>query len=224
MATALESGLHKPLQRRSEETLERIVRATSHLFERKTFNEITVQDIVAAADSSVGSFYARFSDKDALLDYLHERYREQVYAGIARVLDPERLVGQSVEAIVRRVVPVFVRAHREHQGAMRTFHARAAVDAGFRAREEDMNRYISETFAGVLLRQKGAIRHPHPERAIDFAVVSLLGALLQRVFFHGPGRYPMSDEEFGEHLVAGFLAFVQVKPSRGGRRAQRERA
>lgn len=223
MATAFENGLTKPLQRRSEETLDRIVRATSHLLERKTFDEITVQEIVAAAESSVGSFYARFADKDALLDYLHERYRRQVHAGIARVLDPERLAGQSVEAIVRGVVPVFVRAHRDHQGAMRTFHARAAVDAGFRAREEEMNRYISETFARVLLGHS-AIGHPEPQRALDFAVISLLGALLQRVFFHGPGRYSMTDEEFGEHLVAAFLAFLQVKPSPGRRRARRERA
>jgi AcrR family transcriptional regulator len=53
--------------------LERIVRASLEILEEEGLTGLTVQAIVTRAKSSVGSFYARFSGKEDLLDYLEDR-------------------------------------------------------------------------------------------------------------------------------------------------------
>jgi len=184
--------------------------AGARLLEDRSFSAITVSDIVAEAQSSVGSFYARFKDKDAFLAYLHAHYQEQVVEGVDALLDPARIADMDVEALLREVVPVFVQAHAEMQGLMRALHAQAAIDPEFRAREETLNHHIAERFAQALQPHRDSIGHPDPERAIDFAVVSMLGALIQRVFFRGPGALEFDDAQYTEHLVHAFMAHLQL--------------
>src|SRR6185436_3538904 len=72
--TAASAHVQEPLQDRSRRTLEKIGRAVEELLATRSFDEITVGDIVRRARCSVGSFYARFTGKDDLLPYLYERY------------------------------------------------------------------------------------------------------------------------------------------------------
>lgn len=205
-----ERWVSRPQQTRSQLTLERLIKAGARLLEQRSFAAITIGDIVAEAASSVGSFYARFRDKDAFLALLHEHYQQQVVEGIDVLLDPARVADMDIEALLRDVLPVFVAAHRDMAGLMRALHAQSAVDVAFREREEQMNRHIAGRFAAALLPKRARIGHPDPEAAIDFAVVSMLGALIQRVFFRGPGAVDFDDARFTEHLVDAFLAHLRV--------------
>ena len=63
----MSSTFRPPRQQRSAATLDRIVRAAEELFAERGFEGATVDDIVARAGSSKGSFYSRFADKQALL-------------------------------------------------------------------------------------------------------------------------------------------------------------
>ena len=116
------TALRKPLQERSEATLERIVDATIELLETRTFDEITITEIVGRARSSVGSFYARFPDKRALLEYLDERYARQVI-DMAGALEAEAEAPQSsLRAAVRELVSFLVAFHRLEPGLLRTLN------------------------------------------------------------------------------------------------------
>ncbi|MEO2122836.1 MAG: TetR/AcrR family transcriptional regulator, partial [bacterium] len=66
-----------PKQSRSRRTLEHIVQAALEILEEQGYTALTVQSVVDRANSSVGSFYARFSGKEDLLDYLGERVWDQ---------------------------------------------------------------------------------------------------------------------------------------------------
>ena len=59
-----------PQQARSQETLHRILDAAEVLVAEKSFEDASVSEIVRRANSSVGAFYARFEDKDAVLRVL----------------------------------------------------------------------------------------------------------------------------------------------------------
>lgn len=74
--------MHKPLQERSRKTLDRLVLAAEKLLESKNWSDIGIADISTTSQVSVGSFYARFSDKEALLDYLDDRYTEEIQSRI----------------------------------------------------------------------------------------------------------------------------------------------
>jgi AcrR family transcriptional regulator len=73
-------GARPPRQSRAQRTLERIVEATERLLRAKPFEAITIADIVAEAETSTGSFYARFDSKEALLPFVYEIYNAELDA------------------------------------------------------------------------------------------------------------------------------------------------
>jgi AcrR family transcriptional regulator len=72
-------GPKAPRQRRSEETLRRILDGAMGLLARHDLDEIGVDQIAAASGVSVGVIYTRFKSKDDLLAFLlRERQIRQV--------------------------------------------------------------------------------------------------------------------------------------------------
>jgi AcrR family transcriptional regulator len=73
------SGLRRPLptkQDRSRKTRDALIAATWKLLQTHPWQAISINDIVKAADSSVGAFYSRFKDKEALLEALSADWLE----------------------------------------------------------------------------------------------------------------------------------------------------
>ena len=84
--------LNAPKQSRSRQTLERIVQAALEILEGQGYAALTVKAVVERANSSVGSFYARFSGKEDLVDYLgtdgqaYSRSRNRLLGDVAAIL------------------------------------------------------------------------------------------------------------------------------------------
>ena len=68
----------EPLQERSRETADRFAAAAEDLLRDRSFEEISIQDIVRRAGRPTGSFYARFASKEALLPFIYLRYHEDL--------------------------------------------------------------------------------------------------------------------------------------------------
>src|SRR4051812_25812680 len=98
------SWVRTPRQARSKDTLERLLDSALELLEEGSFAEASVQKITARAKSSVGAFYARFSDKDALLQHVHQRYADEAIATADKALLPERFLGVPLADIARTAV------------------------------------------------------------------------------------------------------------------------
>jgi AcrR family transcriptional regulator len=97
--------LREPRQDRSRRTLKRILEAGLYLLEHEGPDALTVTEITKRARTSVGSFYARFNGKDALLRYMGERSLnealemwEQLHEGITADDD---LRASLTEAVIR---------------------------------------------------------------------------------------------------------------------------
>ena len=123
-----------PQQARSRETLDRILDAAEGLVSEKGFEDTTVAEVVQRAESSVGAFYTRFPDKNALLYALYERYLEQAVATADEALAPERWAGADLAEVLDAVVRFLVSIYREQRGLIRTFVLRNHTDPAFRAR------------------------------------------------------------------------------------------
>ena len=132
VATSSVKWAHPRTQARSEETLARILDATESLLMQRRFEDISVGEIVRQSRSSVGAFYARFPDKDALLGCLYERFRKELAALTDAMFDPARWQNESLDAVLATAVPFLVQLHRERQGLLRAFAARACSDERFR--------------------------------------------------------------------------------------------
>lgn len=97
-------GFREPRQSRSRRTLARIAGATEELLAERGVEGVTVQEVIARADASVGAFYARFDSKDDAVAYVRGRFWEESERLWAEFLDPERWRGVAAVPLVAEVI------------------------------------------------------------------------------------------------------------------------
>ncbi|MBP7866211.1 MAG: TetR/AcrR family transcriptional regulator [Acidobacteria bacterium] len=171
-----------PRQTRSERSLQRILDATERILETKDFAEVTVNEIVREARSSVGVFYSRFPDKMALLHVLDERFVAAVEA------DVEEFVRQHREAPLAEAVTELVRfvwrTYTRRKGMQRSLILRVRLSPNdrFQAAGRRLVRCI-DTVCDLLRERRAEIRHPDPACALRLGMTLVVAAVKEMVVF-----------------------------------------
>jgi AcrR family transcriptional regulator len=93
-----------PRQRRSRETVERILDAAARIFDERGYRGTTTNHVAELAGVSIGSLYQYFPNKDALLVALAERHLDAVAASFADRLTALRVGAPPVDEVVRSLV------------------------------------------------------------------------------------------------------------------------
>lgn len=96
-----------------------VYRSLDHLLKTKDFGRITIADLAAHANVAVGSIYARFKDKDALLAGLHLRAAEQMLACLGPLSAPARWMASSDSEMVGGILKTVVRYYRRQSHILR---------------------------------------------------------------------------------------------------------
>ena len=211
-----------PQQARSQQTLTRLLDAAEELAAEKGFDDTTVAEVARRADSSVGAFYARFRDKDALLNAVYQRYLEQAQATADDVLDPERWDGAAVPEILRAVVRFVVSVYRDQGGLIRAFVVRGHSDSDFRERQERYSDYVNARLAKLLLARSAELDTDDPERASAFALTVMFATIESSVLFGElrTGALTFSDDELAAELTRACLNTLGVvAPNSAGPRS-----
>lgn len=168
MSDAPSPHLHPPQQERSRKTLERLVSAARELIAEDGVEAATVSRIVERADSSVGSFYARFDGRDDLLRYLEERVWSEArerWEEAARTQPWEEL---DLEGVLRTVARLLVRVQVEDAGARRALGREGGSPTGGEE-ERRFHALLERDVVRLLLDHDDEIAHPRPEWAARFA-------------------------------------------------------
>lgn len=201
-----------PSQSRGHATQERFAGATEALLRDRPFEEITIQDIVRRARKPIGSFYARFGSKEALLPLLYRRYdarlETRVQEAFARVrwepLDFAGTVGALVDVVLAlfegdrgpiRTLSLFARAHPE------------ALPADLVARR----RRIYEPFVEQLSRHRERITHPDPDGAIRFGLYVVVTLAREKLLFSDAPQsriHPMGRDTLRAELIRALLGYL----------------
>lgn len=175
--------VNAPQQARSQRTMEKILDAAEAILLERGLDAVTIPEVVKAAGSSVGAFYARFPDKRALLETLHQRACEQSLAQAEALLDPARWEGTPVRELVRAGVALAVQVFGSRRNIMNAFAAAFAGDPGFAERRATTALAIGERLAHLMLSRREQIAHPHPRRAVEMALRVVTATLEQRNAF-----------------------------------------
>lgn len=202
-----------PQQARSEQTLRRLLDAAEALIEEKGAADASIPEIVRRAGSSVGGFYARFRDKDALYRALEERFFREIYQRLDEISSPERWQGASLAEIVRPSVQELVTIFRERAALIRCFLVRAANHAatfedGIRFRRE-----VGARFAALAAGRRHEIRHPEPELAVELGVQLAFGLMQQAVVLgevRAGGRV-LGDPELVDEITRNFVSYLDLR-------------
>jgi AcrR family transcriptional regulator len=206
-----------PQQTRSQETLDRILDAAERVLEEKSFTEATLAEIMERAGVTVGAFYRRFPDKDALLHLLDERFFRDMQERAEELLDPEHWQGASVADILTEFARTAVEVYTSKRGVARSVFLRARVDPVIQATGRRVNAQYIERLRALLLdpSRRAEVTHPDPERAIALGFMMFFGALRETTVFGEV--WPDHDQLVGEHLGAEmahlFLAYLGAADS-----------
>jgi len=202
-----------PRQARSMATLERFVDAARRLLEDRSFEAITVTDIVHEADRTVGSFYARFEDKYAVLYVLTERTDERLRSWTQAFCDPARWDDEPASAFVHGWVQAHVASCFARPALYRAFVVAAASDERFRVRRVDAQRWCADRSKAFLRTRTDELRTTDVDRAAD-RCFELIHMTLERQLLFGLSTQtsPMTKEAMIADLTEQCCLLLGVPP------------
>jgi len=114
----MSQAVREPKQERSKETLHRLMEAAEKLMSERPFEKITLQQLVTEAKTTTGRFYARFSDKYAMLAALFEEHMNHVNEKVRKTL--KELPSQEPQERIARIVEVVGAAFQMRPALMRS--------------------------------------------------------------------------------------------------------
>lgn len=205
--------VQQPQQARSRETMNQILDAAAQILETKTFDKLTIAEVVQLAGTSVGAFYGRFKDKEALLQAIDERFFEDFEEAITVLLAPRNWEGKSISYIIESVTRLIVQTYSKNRGVLRSLNLKARLyrDSRFKKREQRAWNELFPQFQNTLLSHQNKISHPNP------ALATRLG--FQQMFFSAreillwePLRedVPYDNEVLIAELSRAYLAYLGV--------------
>lgn len=205
----------KPRQSRSQETMDRICVAAEGLLNTKSFQQISVEEIAAAAGSSVGGFYARFQDKEALFDLLYDRYVAELRETVNEMFDPDRWRGVPLAERIHEFTKFAIAVVRSHRGLFRAMLLRRPLKSDSESSEQDRERHkIIDGIRDLMLDCIDEMTHPDPELATRIGFFSLVASIHEKVLFADSAQsqsFNTTDDVLALELSLAFLSYVGTK-------------
>jgi AcrR family transcriptional regulator len=163
-----EASVRPPKQKRSQESLERVLDASTKLLEEKGFDAFTIQDVSQRADVSVGAIYARFGNKETLLRAVHKHAMDSIgreHESVGAADESATNARDVIVAAVRTVAGIF----RGNEKLLRAFMHLGAVDDEISRRGSENSTDLARQFRATVLAHRDEITHARPETAADVA-------------------------------------------------------
>jgi len=201
--------MNSPRQDRGQQTAERILTATEQLMAKRPFREISVAQIVRKAKASQSSFYARFSDKDALLGFIYERHNASQNEMIDELLALDRWRNVPLAKTIRETFPVIVESYRKSQGLVRAFLDLASSDERFRRTWAETGDYVVVRVKEIVLARPFEVEHPDPSNGIDYMLDFVFANIAYDILTHEIDA-PKMDAKV-EQLIQMMLRFMGIK-------------
>lgn len=180
--------------------------AAEALFAAGGPDALTVEAVIERAGTSAGSFYARFGDRDGLLEALHERFLGRLQ-GLVTGIVLEGLQQPTLAESLAVAVAGSLAVARKHHDSLVFFVLFRAADERLRRQGIAANLGFAQAFRTIVMHHKGEIRHPDPVRAVDVAFRILFAILVQQVMFKPQELTggPMADKTLTRELCRTLL-------------------
>lgn len=210
--------LRPPVQDRSRRTLDALVTATERLLETKAFAEISIQEIVAGAACTSGSFYRRFASKEDLLPFLFEKYDQQHSEHLAALAESGAWAAMSLEELIDGFIAETITAYAGRPNLMRElmFFVRRSPERVPQAaadRRDRLQAVALDLFLRAAARDGQAVS---PSAAL-FAMTVIGNSVREMVLFGGATlarSTRMEDDPLREALAAMVAAYLRSPAAR----------
>lgn len=185
------SGLHEPKQSRSQQTLDRILQSSTALIAEQSYDDVTITDIAARSQISVGGFYSRFRNKEALLSVLAENLAHETQTRISSAMSSD-WAAKSLAELLNFIVTNNVELYEKYRGVLAVIHLRTRVllNRTDDNKRRDYNQKLVSQLESLLLMKRDQILHRHPRVAIRTSIACMTSMLRDAIVFNDRSLYP----------------------------------
>lgn len=208
MATP-EPLIRPPQQRRSQESLERVLQAGFQVLKEQGFDGFTLQEVSRRAGVSIGSIYARVPSREALIMAIYERAMAWTAVQndlVSHLEETHASPRERIEAIVTEAAEEML----AHADSLRVFMRQAPMHEEIWARGAEKSQETAKAFEAAILRDREHLRHPDPDLAVDVAFRMVYCTIARRIT-HGPkfeSRRPLSEARLVRELARAVADYL----------------
>ena len=124
----MDKGVRQPVQRRSIDKKERIIKAAYELFSTNGYYSTVTSDIAKAAGVSTGIVYGYFKDKRDILFYVIKIYVKEIASPIMEYIS-SLSAPVSIESMMRDVVDLTEKMHKQNANLHNILHSLAFTES-----------------------------------------------------------------------------------------------
>ncbi len=207
-----------PQQARSRESLRRMLDAAENVLEKYGFEGTTLARVAKEAKLSPANVYRRFRDKDALIAMVFSRFYDINVAELAQPVDLEGLRKIGIRQFTRNWIAAMIQGFRTRTGLIRAalLYSQAHQNAPHVKRKTEIEIQLCRRMVQILLLWHDEIRHPDPEYAIGYAMLTVALTLRELIIFDNAAMFsqivPVDDDHLRQELPRAFLRYLGIEP------------
>ena len=208
------SILQPPRQRRARETEQALLGAGRELLASRDFAAVSVAQIAAACQVSVGAFYGRFRDKMAYFEALRALVMEETAASTERYLAQERWEDVPTPVLLEKATRFMVLGTLANRGVIRASLRHASTRPEEWVPHRQSGEAIVERMVQLLVPRL-AMPAETAELRVRFAMQAVFSVLVNAVL-NDSGPLHLDDEQMIpelNRLMAGYLGVPCAEPA-----------
>ena len=174
--------IREPIQKRSIEKKEKIIKAGFELICEKGYYNTNTAEIAKAAGVSTGIIYQYFKDKHDILVEGIKRYASDIFYPMLNVTSDIKIDKNNLDSILRNMINTFVENHKlsqiahEEIMAMTKNISRILLDNGFDAKNLDEKVHIAIHLIDDLCHE--IVYHKHKDLDYDIMINLVIDNIL----------------------------------------------
>ncbi len=197
-------------QSRSRDQRDRLLRAGLQVFAKKGFWQSHVLDIAEASGCSVGSFYRRFKDKEALFFALQEYMHQRAYDNIKLFFDDPTCAEKPFIDVFERLMENTLRAVRGISGYYRALYEMSLRGHPVWPRMRELEAYQGHRVAELAML-RGAQATQSEIASSAQLVTRMVNGQIISVVLYGPGPYEADDPRFVQELARIYVDHLNLR-------------
>ncbi len=206
-------GVTPSRQRRSRETTAALLRAGAEILRTRTLDELSIEDLCAAVDATVGSFYGRFASKEAYFNVLLGLAARDGQAMLAAMAQNDRLTRADLDRLCSTLVGQIIGWMRRHEGVLRAALQRTNSGPERWSDFKQLAAATSRAATPLLLAAMGQSRSAANVRNIGFGLQTVFGTLVNAIL-NDPGPLSIHHPEMAVRLSRCLLLQRQAEIGR----------
>ncbi|ETX06089.1 MAG: hypothetical protein ETSY2_19165 [Candidatus Entotheonella gemina] len=206
-----DQSIRKPRQDRSRRTLEAMLDAVEVLIAERGVDVLKLSDIAARAGYTTGAIYARFRDKEALLEQLYDRFVTRAIETMDQGYATLTAEGVDLTEALTLWVRTLIAHQRQNWSLRNAFLTRIQIEESYRLRSRDLTLHAAWVLRQVLEQHHDRIAHDDLDQAAGMAALIIYATIEQAITLREPVSVylPASDDVLVAELVRVLMAYFE---------------